>query len=158
MLFILAVRIAYERVGPRLVINITASEPRGVYWLSAANREAVRRRELVALSVPERFRALIRERKWTRPGASLLKNVGAIAGDTVCVGGGTLSINGRAVAPVLSRDSLGRPLPQLHGCQRLKPGYFLPLSTYIPNSFDGRYMGQQPVGLIQGVAHPLWIF
>jgi len=155
---ILLVRLGYEHFGPRLIINTTGSEPRGIYWLSGATPQSIRRSTLVALTVPRTFRELIEQRQWTRPGVQLLKNIGALAGDQVCVSKGRLSINGKAVAPVLSRDSLGRPLPQLHGCQRLAPGYFLPLSTYIPNSFDGRYMGQQPVALIQGVAHPLWIF
>lgn len=158
LLGILAGRLAFDHWGPRLVLNTTGSEPRGVYWLSAPTGAQLKRATLVAMTVPEAFRALIKERHWTRPGVPLLKNVGAVAGDTVCVANGTLSINGRAVVPVMSRDSQGRPLPQLRGCRQLAAGYFLPLSTYVPNSFDGRYMGQQPVSLIQGVAHPLWIF
>lgn len=155
---IVSARVAFERYGPRLLLNTTGSEPRGVYWLSAKTTSTPGRATLVAMTVPEAFRGLIESRHWTRPGVPLLKNVGAITGDTVCVAGGTLSINGKPVAPVMSRDSQGRPLPQLQGCRRLQTGYFLPLSTYVPNSFDGRYMGQQPVTLIQGVAHPLWTF
>jgi conjugative transfer signal peptidase TraF len=158
LLCILAGRFTFERWAPRLVVNTTGSEPRGVYWLSAPTEKTLQRTTLVAMTVPESFRALIQERHWTRPGIPLLKNVAAVAGDTVCVSDGTLSINGRPVVPVMARDSRGRPLPQLRGCRQLAAGYFLPLSTYVPNSFDGRYMGQQPVTLIQGVAHPLWIF
>lgn len=155
---ILVFRLSYEQFGPRLVVNTTGSEPRGIYWVSQATPRSIRRSTLVTITVPKAFRDLIATRQWIRPGVPLLKNIGALAGDQICVSEGTLSINGRVVAPVLSRDSLGRPLPQLHGCQRLAPGYFLPLSTYIPNSFDGRYMGQQPLALIQGVAHSLWTF
>ena len=155
---ILAGRVVVERYGPRLVVNTTGSEPRGVYWLSAPSRQALGRATLVVMAVPGAFRALIQERHWARAGVPLLKNVGAIAGDTVCVTAGTLSINGAPVAPVLRADSQGRPLPQLRGCWQLPAGYFLPLSTHVPNSFDGRYMGQEPLSSIRAVAHPLWIF
>jgi type IV secretory pathway protease TraF len=76
----------------------------------------------------------------------------------VCISDTQTIINGRIIGPVLSVDSAGRPLPRIRGCLRISPGYFLPLSTAVPNSFDGRYMGQQPLRAVLGEVHPLWIF
>ena len=151
-------RVVYGEFGPPLIFNSTASEPRGIYWLSAAPAGGPARGELVVLAFPPRYEPLALERKWVMPGRPLLKGVGAVPGDLVCIGDTRIAINHKDVGPVLRVDSKGRPLPQIEGCTVVARGSFLPLSTYIPNSFDGRYMGAQPNSLIRGIAHPLWTF
>jgi conjugative transfer signal peptidase TraF len=149
-------RTLYGLFGPPLVINTTASEPRGVYWLQ--EREHHVRGELVAFSTPPAFRALIATRGWAPDGVPLLKSIAALEGDLVCTNDGEISINGKPVGPIVSADSAGRPLPKIRGCYSVPAGEFLPLSTLIPNSFDGRYMGPQSLSLIRGEARRLWTF
>jgi conjugative transfer signal peptidase TraF len=141
-----------------LILNTTASEPYGIYWLSAPPAAGPVRGALVVISVPSQYQALVLERHWVRAGTDLLKGVGAVPGDVVCVSDTRIAINHKEVAPVLKVDSKGRALPHITGCTAVPAGSFLPLSTYIPNSFDGRYMGAQPNSLIKGIAHPLWTF
>jgi type IV secretory pathway protease TraF len=108
--------------------------------------------------MPVAFRTLIASRGWAPEGVPLLKNVEALEGDQVCTDDHEISVNGRRVGPVSSVDSQGQPLPRIRGCYIVPAGEFLPLSTYIANSFDGRYMGPQPLSLIHGEAHRLWTF
>jgi conjugative transfer signal peptidase TraF len=149
-------RVTYAFWGPPLVINHTASEPRGIYWLQ--QRKPYVRGELVAFSPPPAFQSLIASRGWAPDGVPLLKSVAAIEGDRVCTNDSEITINGEPVGPIVSVDSAGRPLPRIRGCYSVPAGEFLPLSTFIPNSFDGRYMGPQSLSLIRGEAHRLWTF
>jgi conjugative transfer signal peptidase TraF len=151
-------RLAYPVLGPPLLINHTASEPRGLYWLEIHDSKSYARGQLVAMSTPPGFRTLIESRGWAPDGGSLLKGVAALEGDLVCTNDHEVTINGRRMGPISSMDSAGRPLPELRGCYSVPEGEFLPLSTLIPNSFDGRYMGPQPLWLIRGEAHRLWTF
>jgi type IV secretory pathway protease TraF len=99
-----------------------------------------------------------REDPWEQAGVPLLKAIGAVAGDVVCINDEAFSINGTPVGPVARVDGKGLPLPQLRGCFTIEAGYFLPVSGYSERSFDGRYMGPQPLSVIMGKATPLWTF
>ena len=145
-------------MGPPLLINTTASEPVGVYWVRHRTSGEYARGMRVVFPVPQDYQALVVERGWLAPGVPLIKHIGAVAGDRVCIQSDRAVINDVVVGPVSTHDSEGRPLPQLRGCLTVPPGYFLPLSTYIPNSFDGRYMGIQPVSAIVGEVIPAWTF
>ena len=87
----------------------------------------------------------------------LLKRVGAIAPQTVCVAGGVLSIDGVPSAALLPADRLGRPLPAWPQCRRLEPGELFLLSVTSPASFDSRYFGPVSASAVIGVAHPVWL-
>jgi type IV secretory pathway protease TraF len=69
-----------------------------------------------------------------------------------------MMINQEYIGPIFKRDSQGKPLPEIRGSFRIKPGCFLPLATAIPNSFDGRYFGSVPMRLIVGKAKLVLIF
>jgi len=155
-LLVLSVRAAWSMWGPPLLINTTPSEPVGVYWVRTSGTYA--RGMRVTFPVPLEYRRLVVERGWLEDGIPLIKHIGAVAGDRVCIEGDRAAINDTIVGPVYAQDSEGRPLPQLRGCLTVPPGYFLPLSTYIPNSFDGRYMGIQPLSAIAGEVIPAWTF
>lgn len=139
-------------------INLTDSEPIGLYRLYQVNREWVGRGEMVIMEVPEEFRHYIYGRGWLPKGWPLLKHVGAVAGDSYCVENGRFIVNGHYVGPVYRSDQEGKPLPKLEGCREVPAGYFLPVATHIPRSFDGRYMGCIELSAIQGVARPLFTF
>ncbi|HXQ29453.1 MAG TPA: S26 family signal peptidase [Gemmatimonadales bacterium] len=155
---VLAVRLAWAAWGPSLLINTTVSEPVGVYWVKHRTSAEYTRGMRVTFPVALAYQGLVVERGWLAPGIPLIKHIGALAGDCVCIGEDHAAINGAAVGPVFTIDSAGRPLPTLRGCLTVPSGYFLPLSTTIPNSFDGRYIGVQPLSAILGEAIPVWIF
>ncbi len=152
--FVLAMRLLWPALGVPLLINTTVSEPRGIYRV--ARRPAYSRGMLVVLPVPASVAALVTDRGWLARGVPLIKGVGAVAGDRVCVTDEAVTVNGSLVGPVYARDSNGRPLPVIRGCERVPAGEFWPLSAYALKSFDGRYMGAQPVSSILGEAVPVW--
>lgn len=139
--------------GGEYWLNLTDSEPRGLYRVDPVDRE-IRRGDLVVMTVPEPFRQYVYGRGWLPEGWALFKHVGAVAGDTFCVSS-FLTINGKPVGPVYPADEAGYPLPQLKGCGLVPAGHFLPVATRIRRSFDGRYMGPVRLDLIQGVARPV---
>jgi len=157
-LLVLAIRTAFAALAPPLLINTTASEPVGVYWVRYRTSVEYTRGMRVVFPVPQEYQRLVAERGWLAPGAPLIKHIGAVAGDRVCIQSDRAVINGAVVGPVSTHDSEGRPLPRFRGCLTVPPGYFLPLSTYIPNSFDGRYIGIQPLSAIVGEVIPAWTF
>jgi conjugative transfer signal peptidase TraF len=148
----------WTRCGPVLVINVTPSEPIGVYRAIARPRNAYRRGMLVLFPVPRTVERLVLERGWLKPGVPLLKELAGLAGDQVCVLSGRLQINGRTVGPVFDEDRTGQPLPQLRGCFAVPAGYFFAASSYLDQSFDGRYFGALPLAMVTAEARPLWTF
>lgn len=143
--------------GLRFVYNATESEPRGWYLARPVSRPLTRG-QLILFPVPASVAGLVAERRWLPPGVSLLKRVGALAGDTVCVDA-MLRVRGAVVGPVLTADVAGRPLPVAKsGCFTIAPGYLFPVGTAAAGSFDGRYFGMIPMGAVEATALPLWTF
>jgi conjugative transfer signal peptidase TraF len=157
-LCIITLRMAYARLGPPLLVNYTDSEPKGLYWLQSPPRGPYHRGQTVAFPVPEPFRDLVAERRWLAAGLPLMKGIAALEGDVVCTNAREASINGQSIGPIFVVDSAGRPLPEIRGCYTIAPGYFLPFSDVVPRSFDGRYLGPQPLSAILGEVHSVWIF
>jgi conjugative transfer signal peptidase TraF len=87
----------------------------------------------------------------------LLKRIGAIAPQEVCIVGRSVRIDGVPVAAVLATDRFGRPLPSWQQCRRLEPGELFLLSATNPASFDSRYFGPVSASAVIGVAHPIWL-
>mgnify|MGYP002400845765 CR=1 FL=1 len=138
-------------------LNLTDSEPIGLYRLHPL-QGGVLRGEIVIMEVPVEFRRYVYGRGWLPEGWPLLKHVGAVAGDCYCVGNGRFIVNGNFIGPVFLFDKEGDPLPKVEGCREVPAGYFLPVATRIPRSFDGRYMGVVKLSAIQGVARPILTF
>lgn len=151
-------RVALVASSTRLLVNLTPSEPRGLYRVVPRPASQYVRGMRVVLPVPGGFTSFVVERGWLAPGIPLVKEIGAVAGDRVCVGARQATVNDRIVGPVYADDSAGRALPALRGCFIVRPGEFLPVSTRIPNSFDGRYFGPQAVATIIGEARATWTF
>ena len=110
------------------------------------------------MQVPVQARPYVYGRGWLPNGGLLLKNLQALPGDLVSITNDRIMINQQYYGPVFSKDSQGRPLPELRGLFRIQPGYFLPLATAVPDSFDGRYFGPVPLWLIMGEAKPVLLF
>ena len=143
--------------GLRFVYNATESEPRG-WYLARPATGPLTRGQLILFPVPASVAGLVAERRWLPPGVPLLKRVGALAGDTVCVDA-VLRVRGAVVGPVLAADAFGRPLPVARpGCFTIAPGYLFPVGAAAAGSFDGRYFGAIPIRAVQATAVPLWTF
>lgn len=135
-------------------INYTQSSPRGIYRVVPFTG-TLQAGEIVIIDVPESARPYVYGRGWIPDGTPLMKKVGALPGDEYSITSTEVLINGKYVGPICERDSEGKPLPELRGVWHIKDGYFLPMSTHIPNSFDGRYFGAVPVELIRCKALPV---
>jgi conjugative transfer signal peptidase TraF len=138
-------------------LNLSDSEPWGIYQLTPFDGHLYTG-ELVIMEVPVQARPYVYGRGWLPKGGLLLKNIGAIPGDQVMISNNGIIINHKYTGPVFTKDSQGKPLPEIRGSFRIPPGSFLPLSTAVPNSFDGRYFGPVPLRLIVGKAKPVLIF
>ena len=88
------IRLLYPLVGSPLVFNFTDSEPHGVYWKAPARDAAFRRGQLVVFPVPAAFRSLVYGRGWAAPGLPMMKGIGALEGDQVCISDFQATING----------------------------------------------------------------
>lgn len=145
--------------GARL--NTTPSAPNGLWRVSAAP-SPIRRGELVEVCPPPApVVRLAADRGWIERGdcpagtIPLLKAVGAIAGDQVQItSGGLARINGQT-AP--NTAALAGIPAWPDGIYTVPAGTVWLLSSYSPNSFDSRYFGPVPVGLIRGEARPVLV-
>ena len=135
----------------RFILNLTGSEPRGIYFLKPFDG-ALHRGDLVFMKCPPGYEKFIYGRKWLPNGWPLLKTVRGIPGDGFCISEMDVSVEGKRLGPVYSYDRQGLPLPVLRGCRRVPAKHFLPIATGLENSFDGRYFGAVPESLITGKA------
>ena len=138
-------------------INLSPSLPYGLYKISAPVN--LKRSDIVIFIPPDHLKTLIYKRHWLPDGWPLMKQIGAMPGDTFCINKDQqFLINGKFVGPVSTVDSQGLPLPKIAGCRTIEPETILPVATHISNSFDGRYFGTIPLNIIKGKAVPLYNF
>jgi len=140
--------------APRLIYNPSASAPKGWYTLSAARDLKVD--DYVLADLPEVSKRLANERGYLPQTVPLLKRIGAIADQFVCVRGRALWIDGRLVATALTQDREGRKLIAWKGCRVLEADEFLLISSENSASFDSRYVGPIRMTNVIGKASPLW--
>lgn len=155
---ILTIRVGYNKYGVPLVVNYTKSEPFGIYKAQKIRPDEITVGMMVMFPVPNNHRELVYGRQWVGGGLPLIKNVGALSGSEICTFNDHVEIDGISKGKVFTKDSAGRPLPKVRGCFKVKPGYFYPFSDYIEKSFDGRYIGQQPLTIITARLEKLWTF
>ena len=147
---------------PRLTYNPSDSVAVGWYRIDPFDpRTASLPRPLsvdsiVLVPLPAEAAALAAQRGYLPTRVPLLKRIGAVAPQEVCIVGRIVRIDGVPSAAVLRADRLGRPLSSLELCRRLEPGELFLLSTTNPASFDSRYFGPIAVTAVIGSAHPLW--
>lgn len=144
-----------------LIINTTASQPYGFYLKTGKDAA---KGDLVSVCVSHPYAKEAFERGYISTGlcpggfSPILKEVVAMAGDTIEIKEAGVFVNGQLVpnsAP-LKMDGRNRPLPNLVGMVYMlnKNEYFC-LSSYSPKSFDGRYLGVMQKSDIQTVIKPL---
>ncbi|WP_423196672.1 Peptidase [Cupriavidus sp. H19C3] len=112
---------------------------------------------IVLTTLPPNAAALAAQRGYLPARVPLLKRVGAIPPQEVCISGRIVRIDGVPSAALLRADRWGRPLPAWQQCRRLEPGELFLLSTTNPASFDSRYFGPVRASAVIGVAHPVWL-
>lgn len=138
--------------APQVLINTTASEPRGLYLKT---RDDPGRGRLVAFPAPPAAFPYADRRLAYLHRTPLLKAVAAGPGDQVCTLNGQLAIGGQVRARIVQRDRYGIALPHWTGCRRLAPDELFVFSDRVPNSFDSRYFGPIRRGAVLGVYAPL---
>ncbi len=148
---------------PRLIYNPSDSVPVGWYRVDPLGREPgslprpLSVGSIVLTTLPPDAAALAAQRGYLPARVPLLKRVGAIAPQHVCVLDALVWIDGVPVAAVRPADRLGRPLPSWPQCRRLRPGELFLLSVANPASFDSRYFGPVGASAVIGVAYPVWL-
>lgn len=154
---------SFVQLPPRLTYNPSDSVPVGWYRIDPLDHDAgspprsLFVSNIVLAELPPDAAALAAQRGYLPVHVPLLKRVGAVAPQRVCVVDGRVRIDGALVATVLPADRLGRPLPSWAHCRRLRPGELFLLSATNPASFDSRYFGPVNVSAVIGVAHPVWL-
>ncbi len=154
---------AFVQPLPRLIYNPSDSVPVGWYRVDPQRPGAdslprpLSVGSVVLTTLPPDVAALAAQRGYLPTRVPLLKRVGAVAPQHVCILGRQVRIDGVSVAVALPADRLGRPLPTLQLCRRLEPGELFLLSVTNPASFDSRYFGPVSASAVIGVAHPVWM-
>jgi conjugative transfer signal peptidase TraF len=141
--------------SPRLIWNASASVPVGLYRIRPA--EPLRIGELAVAMPPEPLASYLADRGYLPEGVPLLKHILALAGQTVCRTGNTVTVDGATVGRALAGDWRGRKLPIWQGCQLLAAGRVFLMNVQSEHSLDGRYFGPLATSAIVGRAVPLWI-
>lgn len=138
----------------RLVYNPSDSVPRGWYRIGSPDLWHVD--GIVLVRLPAGVAALAAQRGYLPPGVPLLKRIGAVVPQSVCVGEGAVRIDGVVVASVRAEDGVGRPLSPWAQCRSLAERELFLLSNTRAGSFDSRYFGPVDASAVIGNAHPLW--
>lgn len=148
---------------PRLTYNPSDSVAVGWYRIDPLDHRAgslprpLSVDSIVLVPLPTEAAALAAQRGYLPTRVPLLKRIGAVAPQEVCIIGGIVRIDGVPSAAVLRADRIGRPLSSWPQCRRLEPGELFLLSVTNPASFDSRYFGPVAASTVIGVAHPVWL-
>jgi len=143
---------------PRLVYNPSDSVFVGWYRIEPFHRRphSLPVGSIILTRLPGDAAVLAAQRGYLPTHIPLLKRVGAVAPQHVCIVQGQVRIDGVPVAAVLSADRLGRALPFWQPCRPLVEGELFLLSVSNPASFDSRYFGPVSAAAVIGIARPIW--
>ncbi|CAM5324342.1 S26 family signal peptidase [Rhodanobacter lindaniclasticus] len=148
---------------PRLIYNPSDSVAVGWYRVDPLGRKPgslprpLSVGSIVLTALPPDAAALATQRRYLPARVPLLKRVGAVAPQEVCIAGRIVRIDGVPTAAVLPADRWGRPLPSWQQCRNLESGELFLLSVTNPASFDSRYFGPVNADAVIGVANPVWL-
>jgi conjugative transfer signal peptidase TraF len=153
----------HMRPLPRLIYNPSDSVAVGWYRVEPIDHRAdslprpLSVGSIVLAQLPNDAAALAAQRGYLPARIPLLKRVGAVAPQEVCISGGIVRIDDVPSATVLRTDRMGRTLPAWQQCRRLEFGELFLLSMTNPASFDSRYFGPVRASAVLGIAHPVWL-
>lgn len=138
----------------RIVYNPSDSVPRG--WYRIGPTESLCVGGVVLVNLPAEIAALAARRGYLPAGIPLLKRIGAIPPQQVCIDQRTVLVDGEVVATVLAADRKGRPMPVWQQCRPLAEDEVFLLSSTDAASFDSRYFGPLSASAVIGSAQSLW--
>lgn len=138
----------------RIVYNPSDSVPPG--WYRIGPPYSLHVGSIVLARLPVDAAALAAQRGYLPERIPLLKRVGAMSPQQVCIEKHIVRIAGVAEAVARTVDGRGRPLSAWQQCRRLHDGELFLLSATNPTSFDSRYFGPIAVSAVIGSAQPLW--
>lgn len=136
-----------------LFYNPSDSAPRG--WYAQRPVRELWPGQRVFARLPAAAARLADRRGYLPKHLPLLKRIGAVGGQHVCVQRGLVRIGGRAVALTRHHDGAGRPLAAWSGCRVLAPDEVFLFAADRPASFDSRYFGPVGRAAVLGEAVPL---
>ena len=142
------------RMTPRLIWNVSASAPPGLYVLGPVGDP--KQGDLVVVMLPDPYARFAVARGYVAPEIPILKQVAALPGQQICRSGSVVFVDGRRIADALDRDGLGREMPVWQGCHVLRAGEIFLLNPKARDSLDGRYFGPLPASTVIGRAVPIW--
>jgi conjugative transfer signal peptidase TraF len=145
---------SFVRPIPRVIYNASDSVPVG--WYRIESTDALHVGGIVLARLPSEPAAFAARRGYLPMRIPLLKRIGAMAPQVVCVRDGIVSIDSIPVAVTLFLDDAGRRLTAWPECRRLRADELFLLSTTNPASFDSRYFGPVNASAVIGQARPLW--
>lgn len=154
---------AFMQPLPRLIYNPSDSVPVGWYRVDPIQHRAsslprpLSVGSIVLTRLPAGAGVLAAQRGYLPIHVPLLKRVGAVAPQHVCIVARQVRIDGVPAAVALPADRLGRPLPSWQHCRPLAEDELFLLSVTNPASFDSRYFGPVSASAVIGVAHPVWL-
>ena len=146
---------AFFHPAPRLLWNASASVPIGLYAVHRPTKLHVG--DIVIVLPPGPLASYLDARRSLPEGVPLVKPIAALAGQTVCRTGRSVSVDGVTLAEAQDHDRHGRRLPVWQGCRVLAPGEVFLMNSAQPDSLDGRYFGPLPLSTVIGRATPLWL-
>lgn len=140
-----------------VVYNPSDSVPRGWYRIGRMERaDSLHVGSIVLARLPADVAAFAARRGYLPAGVPILKRIGALAPQSVCVRKQLVHIDGTVVASVRTRDGAHRPLQAWSQCRPLAVGELFLLGDTNPASFDSRYFGPISASAVLGVARPFW--
>jgi len=140
-----------------VVYNPSDSVPRGWYRISRMESLAsLHVGSIVLARLPAGVAAFAAQRGYLPSGVPILKRIGALAPQSVCVREQVVRIDGVVVANARTHDGAHRPLQAWSQCRPLAVGELFLLGDTNPASFDSRYFGPISASAVLGVARPLW--
>ena len=144
---------------PRLIYNPSDSVAVGWYRVRPfqLGTDSLPVGSIVLTRLPDQAAALAAQRGYLPMRVPLLKRVGAVAPQHVCVLDALVWLDGVPVAAVRPADRLGLSLPSWQQCRQLRPGELFLLSVTNRDSFDSRYFGPVNMSAVIGVARPIWL-
>lgn len=148
---------AVWRLPTRIVYNPSDSVARGWYRIApVVGTDALHVGSIVLAWLPDDVAAFAAQRGYLPAGVPILKRIGAVAPQSVCVREQVVRIDCAAVATVRLHDGAHQPLMAWTPCRPLAEHELFLLSDTNPASFDSRYFGPIDASAVLGIATPLW--
>jgi conjugative transfer signal peptidase TraF len=138
----------------RVVYNASASAPLG--WYTARPPASLHPGDYVVADLPLAVAEFAEQRAYLPHTVPILKHVGALAGQHVCIRNRVVSIDGRALGHALQTDGAHRELPVWNHCRVLTADEIFLFSANPEGAFDSRYFGPVSRTAVRAVAQPLW--